>query len=43
MNYFSDFLGISFLFALWLFLILMVVNGVVGLIDYLKNTREWKH
>lgn len=43
MNYFTDFLGLFFLGALWLYLILIVIDGMIGFKDFLKNLRVWKH
>jgi len=43
MNYFTDFLGLIFLFAIWSYLIEIVIDGVGGLKDYFKNLRVWKH
>lgn len=43
MNYFTNFLGLFFLGALWLYLTLIIVDGVVGFKDFLKNLRVWKH
>ena len=37
MNYFSDFLGLFFLGALWSYFSMVVFDGVIGLKDYLNK------
>jgi len=43
MNYFSDFLGLTFLGSLWIYLALVLIDGTIGLKDFLKNIRLGKN
>jgi len=37
MSYFSDFLGQFFLGALWIYLAMVTIDGVIGLKDYFNK------
>lgn len=40
MNYFSDFFSVVIGFAIWFWLILVVIDGVLGLKDYFHFDKK---
>jgi len=42
MNYFSNFLGLTFLGAFLIYIILIFIDGAIGLKDFFKSIRLWK-